>query len=68
MQATKTTQPFGELIKRKRIERNLTLEAIAKLAGIATSALWYIEHGRQPNDRTRYRLCQILGLDFDSAA
>ena len=62
-------------IRRKRLERGLTLSAAAKRAGVAAQVLAQVERGRQrPWPALRRRLAEMYGVpegelfeDIDSA-
>jgi transcriptional regulator with XRE-family HTH domain len=52
-------------IRRYRIERNLTQEALAKQAGIHRQTLVRTELGKTAGDRTLYRIATALGVPVD---
>jgi transcriptional regulator with XRE-family HTH domain len=61
-----TTSAFGAVIKRLRLERGLSLEALSKTAGISIGALSQIERGQgNPSLRTLTALRFALGADVD---
>ena len=53
----------GKVIKRLRVERNLTQEVFSGLAGIARSHLAMIENGaKQPNFETIWRIANSFEI------
>jgi transcriptional regulator with XRE-family HTH domain len=57
---------FGEYVKRRRMERRLTLRGLAAEAGIDSGALTRLEHGkvRQPKIETLKCLSEPLDVPF----
>lgn len=61
----KNLQKFGELLKNLRIERNLSLREICKLANYDPSNWSKIERGKMPSpsdEKTLMKWAKILGL------
>ena len=58
---------FGELIKKSRKERRLSLKLAAQYMGICQSHLHYIECGKvtKPKMETLYRIISFYGLPVD---
>lgn len=57
----------GETIKRIRLERGLTQEQLAELAGISQPHLSILENNQSaPSLKTAARLAKALGLSLDS--
>lgn len=57
-------QKFGQIIKEKRLEKNLTLEQFGKQLGIAISTLHHYENGdRGVSIEMFFNMCNLLGLD-----
>jgi transcriptional regulator with XRE-family HTH domain len=47
-------------IRAARLSARLTLRELGVLSGISYTAIWAIEHGRQPNARERESLAAAL--------
>ena len=55
---------IGVVIRRLRVERELTQEVLSGLAGITRTHLTAIENGnKQPNFETVWKLANALGID-----
>jgi transcriptional regulator with XRE-family HTH domain len=64
----KKLQKFGELLKNLRIERNLSLREICRLAGYDPSNWSKIERGKMPppsDNDTLIKWAKILGLSLN---
>ena len=62
-------QTISIRLKQYRIERDLTLETIAQLTGLAAPTIYRIENGLVvPNDRTLHKLQKALPGLMDPAA
>lgn len=55
---------FGEVIKKIRTDRDLTLKAAAELTGIAEAYLWQLENGerKSPRPETIKKLADGYGI------
>lgn len=55
---------FGEIIKRIRTDKDLTLKAAAELTGIAEAYLWQLENGerKSPRPETIKKLADGYGV------
>ena len=59
------TQKVGELIKAKRIQKELTVAQLSKISGISTAVITDLETGKNkiPNLLSFVRLAKELGLE-----
>lgn len=57
----------GEIIRAKRLERNMTLTALAGVVGVSAGYLSQIENGRKQNPKLEIVLRLIHHLDLDLA-
>lgn len=59
-------QQFGENLKRHRLSRELTQEALGKKAGIKKAHISLLETGqRSPSLRTAAALAKAMGITID---
>jgi XRE family transcriptional regulator of biofilm formation len=60
-------QTFGKCVTKMRLRRKLSLEELAKKAGLSYQSLWRIEHGRhkEPGMYTAGRLAKALDCSLD---
>ena len=57
-------QQIGDAIAHERMMQRLTMEDVAKQAGICYSSLWSIEKGKStPTAKSINALCGVLGMD-----
>ena len=66
---TSRSTPFGELLRRYRLEANLTQQALAVRAHVSVQAIGMLERGtrRSPRHDTVVRLSRALGLTPEQA-
>jgi transcriptional regulator with XRE-family HTH domain len=58
---------LGQKLKLARISKGLTMNALAKQAGISCSVVSLIEkHDKAMNINTIYKICKVLGVSIDS--
>ena len=56
---------FGETIKNRRKELNLTQPHLAELAKVSTNTLYKLERGKgNPSIEVLHRLAEVLGLEL----
>ena len=56
---------FGEIIKRERVSKGLSMERLASEAGIGKSTVYNIEHSNHlPQFSTRKLICDALEIDL----
>lgn len=56
----------GQIVRKARQHKNLTLEGVAGTIGKSYSLLTLWELGkREPSDQVAAKVCEVLGLDFD---
>ena len=66
MSATQSLAPLGENLRRTRLDRGLSLRALARRLEVSPSLLSQIETGRiQPSVRTLYAVVSELGVSMD---
>ena len=66
MSATRPPAPLGENLRRTRLDRGLSLRALARRLDVSPSLLSQIETGRiQPSVRTLYAVVSELGVSMD---
>ena len=60
---------FGQRLRDLRVQKNITLSAMAKILGVTTSYLSQIETGKKPPSAPAMvdQICAILGLIWDDA-
>jgi transcriptional regulator with XRE-family HTH domain len=64
--ATRPLAPLGENLRRTRLDRGLSLRALARRLDVSPSLLSQIETGRiQPSVRTLYAVVSELGVSMD---
>jgi ribosome-binding protein aMBF1 (putative translation factor) len=54
---------LGEVIRQKRAVYGLSLREAAKLAGVNSSVLTRVEHGKQPSFANFMRIARWLGIE-----
>ena len=55
---------FGAAVRRRRLQRGLTLKVAARRAGISTTYLGFIEHGQNvPTLNVVVELAAVLGVE-----
>jgi transcriptional regulator with XRE-family HTH domain len=58
---------FGARVRERRLYRDLTLQALADLAGVSKGWVSHIENGRcQPTAMSLQKLARALGVTADS--
>jgi len=61
----KNTMPLGEFIRTKRLTLNLTMDKVAKEAGITRATLSALENGSTKCSLANlYKVLNILGIDL----
>lgn len=56
---------FGETIKNRRKELNITQPHLAELAKVSTNTLYKLERGKgNPSIEVLHRLAEVLGLEL----
>jgi transcriptional regulator with XRE-family HTH domain len=57
---------LGEVLRRKRLEKKLTLGELAEMAGITSTLIWEIEKGRKIplKGKSLREISDCLGLDY----
>ena len=57
---------FGELIKKAREDKKLTIQQLSTISGITTIEINNLEKGiRKPNAMTIYKLSKALDYDYN---
>jgi transcriptional regulator with XRE-family HTH domain len=60
----KVSQWFGEVIRKRRLELNLTQEAVARRAKVAAQYITHLEtNRRRPSEKVVINIARALGLD-----
>ena len=62
-------QSFGEFIKFRRLQLNLTQYEVAAKAGTSQGYICKVENGeREPTVTLALKICDVLGLDINDFA
>lgn len=65
----KSDETTAQVVKRLRSEQGLTLDEVARRAGLSESYLWRIEQGtRKPSHDARAKIAQALSVTPDEIA
>lgn len=56
---------IGNNLKQLRKEKGLTLESLAKKAGVSKAHIWTIEKGNSPKLDTVYKIARALDISID---
>ena len=67
MERSKNIKGLGIVLKKKRIDKRLTLETLSKLTNISISTLSKLENGKLKRTSSvfLFRLSQVLDIDYN---